>query len=416
MLGRRSVVLALLVALGVVPATGAAAAPRRADLTVAATVAPATVSTAGGSAQLRVPVRNIGGAPAADATVRITLPAGIGLEGDSVAFADWTCAVAGPVWTCTHPGLVAGAAAETLTFPLTVAPGSDGVVRTIPVTVATSTREASTRNNRATAAVRLATPVPGDITVGLTAVPAEVVVGDRIELRVQVRNSGAGDGWAYVNVPLPDGVDFVSPSGTDGWDCNFGRDVETGVRSWGCSYTSGLAPGEAALPLLLFATLTTGTPGSVLPFSVTARPQEGEPDLDDNVARTQVTVVEPAVVSGVVWADHDGDGRRAADESGSGYRVGVWLVPLAPADGEPAEIPATVAADGTYRAAVKPGAYRVQVRLDNWVWADFTAADAGDSDIVTVDHQTYQVVGDSAALDLRGGTETVVDAGARYVS
>jgi len=68
----------------------------------------------------------------------------------------------------------------------------------------------------------------------MAAVPTDVVVGDRVELRVQVRNTGAGPAsGVYVNVPLPAGMDPVSPSGPEGWDCDFGRDVETDIRSWG---------------------------------------------------------------------------------------------------------------------------------------------------------------------------------------
>jgi uncharacterized repeat protein (TIGR01451 family) len=411
----------LVAAVLVVPAGDAAAAPRRADLTVTAVAEPATVSTAGGRSVLRVDVRNDGNAPAADARVLVTLPAGAGLAVDSASFDEWTCDVSQPrLLRCGRSALAASTAAETLTFPVAVAPGRDGDRLTFAAVVATATSESTTRNNTATATVRRATPVPPDLSVALTAVPAEVVVGDRVELRVRVRNVGAGSATgAYVNVPLADGLDFVSPSGTDGWDCNFGTDLETGIRSWGCAYYGGaIAPGDSALPLHLFATLTSGTSGSTLSFSATARDLEGEPVLGNNVATTTVAVVEPATVRGTVWADHDGDGQRSAAESGTGYALSVFLLPVAPGDGEPQEIPVTVESDGTYAAAVKPGAYRLQVRLENFVWADFTVADAGDdatdSDIVAVDHQAYLVVGDSAVLDLAGGTTTVVDAGARY--
>ena len=242
--------------------------------------------------------------------------------------------------------------------------------------------------------------------------PTTVVVGDRVELRVGVRNVGAGPAWPLrVDVPLPGNMNPVSPSGTEGWDCDFGRDVETNVQYWGCTYRDPLAPGTNALPLSLFGTLVSGTPGDDLTFSVTAHPVEGEPSTADNTAYATVPIVAPAVVRGIVWGDSNGDGQRGPQEYGTNYQLSLWLVPLNPAEGDPVEVPVTVASDGTYRAAVKPGQWRVQARLENWVWNRFSPGDVGDdatdSDIVVVDAQPYQVVGDSAVLDLTTPAETV---------
>ncbi len=261
-----------------------------------ATVTPTTMSTAGGTAQLRVDLSNLGDAAAADAALTVVAPRGAALAEEPVTAAGWTCATASPrIWTCTHETLAAGASADLLVFPIAVAAGRDGERRTVSVAVTTSTRESTTRNNVSTATVRLATPVPGDLSVSLTAVPAEVVVGDLIELRIEAHNSGPGTAWAYVDVPLAAGLDPAWIGATDGWDCNFGRDVETDIRSWGCSYYDVNVPaGEATLPLHLFVILTDGTVGSTLEFSASARPQDGEPNVQDNVARTTVEVVEPA--------------------------------------------------------------------------------------------------------------------------
>jgi hypothetical protein len=278
--------------LAVVVATPATAAPRRADLAVTATVTPTTMSTAGGTAQLRVQVTNIGDAPAPDPLVTVVAPRGTALAEDPVTAAGWACDTSRPrIWTCAHETLAAGASADLLVFPVAVAAGRDGDRRTVSVAVATSTRESTTRNNLATSTVRLATPVPGDLRVSLTAGPAEVVVGDLVELRIEVHNSGPGPAWAYVDVPLATGLDPAWIGGTDGWDCNFGRDVETDIRSWGCSYYDvDVPPGEGTLPLHLFVIVTSGTPGSTLEFSASARPQDGEPVIEDNIARTTVEV------------------------------------------------------------------------------------------------------------------------------
>ena len=409
-----------------VPATSAIAAPRRADLAVTATASPAEVSTAGGTVTLTVGVRNAGRVAADDATATITLPPGAGPATDTVYTTEWQCDLTtSPVIACVHPSpLAAGAPAEAINLPVWLPAGTDGASTTIGVAVTSTSREVSTDNNTAQASVRYVAPLPPDIVVGMRIVPTEVIVGGTIYFQVDVRNDGAGPAsYVRLDLPVPANVDAVSPStGSEGWDCNFGRDVVTDIRYWGCTH-GPVAAGASTQTLVLIGRVTSGSPGVVVPFTATARPADLEQDTSDNAATASVAVVQPGTISGLVWSDWDGNGQRSTDELGvSNGFYGVQqlvFVPQAPAEGDPTFIEADVDSYGRYSVALKPGAYVVQV----WVhvdYYDFTAAnvgdDATDSDIVAVEADPYRKIGSSAVINLAGGSTTTVDAGLLHLT
>lgn len=61
-------------------------------------------------------------------------------------------------------------------------------------------------------------------------------------------------------------------------------------------------------------------------------------------------------------------------------------LPQAPAEGDPADIRAPLQTDGTYRVALKPGRYVVEVTVDKYCQRDFSPPNVGDeatdSDII----------------------------------
>ena len=407
------------------PATSAMAAPRRADLTVTATASPAEVSTAGGIVTITVAVRNDGRVEANDATATITFPPGGGLATDTIYTTEWQCDVSTtPSFTCTHASIDVDQTAEPLTFPVQLAAGAEGALTAVGVRVSTTSRETSRSNNTAQAIVRYVRPLPPDLAVGMTIVPAEVIAGGTVYFQIDVHNVGAGGApYAVVDLPVPANVDPVSPStGSEGWDCSFGQDVVTGVRYWGCSH-GPLAAGEAASTLVLFGRVTAGSPGDAVQFTATARPAELEENTANNSATAAVGVVAAGTIRGLVWSDWDANGQRSADELGvsSGY-YGVQqlvFVPQAPAPGDPASIEAEVDQNGRYAVALKPGQYVVQV----WVNVDyytFTTPDVGDdatdSDIVSVQTDPYRAIGSCAIIEVAGGGDVTVDAGLLHLT
>lgn len=397
------------------PASPALAAPHRADVAVTITASPTEVTATGGVTIIDVDVRNVGTAAAGDVTVTITLPPGAGMAGEGTYFAEWQCDVStAPTWTCVHGPLAAGATAESLTFDLYLPGGTHGDAVTVGAAARTSSRELSTTNNTGQVTVHY---VAADLAVGMTAIPAEVVIGATVTLEVNVQNIGAGASGALpVDVPLPDGMQPMSAGGLQGdWDCNFGRDLVTGVQYWHCTH-AGLAPGEAAGPIVARGTVESGTPGETLRFTATAHPVDGEVSTANNTAQASVAIVEPGIIRGILWTDYDRDGQRDSGEAGASFVYKLVFLPQAPGDGDPTEITGVLNPNGTYVAALKPGPYVVQVQIDAR-YRDFTLPDTGDdatdSDIVTVDRNIYGGIdgGNSAVIDVAAGSDTAVDAG-----
>jgi uncharacterized repeat protein (TIGR01451 family) len=136
------------VALALVWAEPAGAAPRRPDLVVENMVVDTSFPTLGQTVYVRTDVRNSGTASSDPVTLTVTLPPQLRPATPAGTFAldEWTCSFAEPSWTCTRPGLAAGAFATPI-LPATVAAGSPNDVLTVSARVAPSRREVSVDNN-----------------------------------------------------------------------------------------------------------------------------------------------------------------------------------------------------------------------------------------------------------------------------
>jgi hypothetical protein len=367
----------------VVPAGPAAAAPRRADVAISLTASPTDVTATGGVTIVAVDVRNVGTDAASDLTLTLTLPPGAGPAGEGNSFANWQCDYwTAPTWTCVHGPLAAGAAAESPRFDLYLPGGAHGEAVTVGAAVATGSRELSTTNNTDQVTLHYA---EADLAAGLTAVPAEVIVGGTVTLALNVQNNGAGTTEAFqVDVHLP-----ATMTPTAGWT----QVVETAY---------------------LRARVDSGTAGETQTVTATARPVIGEVSTANNTAQANVTVVEPGTISGRLWTDTDRDGQRDSEEHATTSIRTLLFLPQAPADGDPTQITGVLNPDGTYTAALKPGPYIVQLQIEAQ-YVDFTIPDVGDdatdSDIVTIQRDSYLTTGSSAVIDVTPGRNTAVDAG-----
>ncbi|MCI4063809.1 DUF11 domain-containing protein [Micromonospora sp. R77] len=406
-LARASGLAALLsLAVTTLPAAPASAAPPRADLTVTATaIAPRDqVVDVGGGVTVEVQVRNAGTRSAPDVTLSYGLPDGAYFTDGNGAPQGWTCDF-GPAATCTYGALAAGASAPPLRFDFYLPPAPAGTVSAVTATARTTGAELSTGNNTGSAPITYVRGVTDLEVVAAQADPAGPIVGNTVDVSVQVRNAGNMTAeQVHVTVPLPAGLTRVSEDYNSPWYCDYGADLVAGQPGWDCLY-SGMVNGWTPEPLHLSATIGTGTPGDVVTFTATAATTSPEDDLTDNTGQASVTLAEPGTVRGTVWLDADRDGVRDADESGvTGAQLSVGVQDVLTGM---TYVRATVAADGTWTVPFRPG----DVVASFTIQSPYCFADSADGDLAMFHNYSYGG-GDASSnpAALTAGGEAVIDA------
>ncbi|HEX5993937.1 MAG TPA: hypothetical protein VFY84_02215 [Jiangellales bacterium] len=386
------------------PATPAAAAPSRADLVVTATATRADVVDVGGGATVVVDVRNAGTRAAQDVTVTYAMPPGADFTDGNSPPEGWQCDFRG-ARTCTYGALAAGASAPPLQFDFYFPPAPAGTTAALTVTATTSSNERSTADNTAQATINYIRGVTDIEVTQVQASPSQAVIGDTVNMSVEVRNSGNMTAEeVYVTVPVPAGFTRQSEDTSTGWDCAFGDDPATGQPAWRCT-RYGIVSGWTADPLNLTATVTSGTPGDVPTVTATATTNSPEDDLSDNSGQASVAIVQPATVRGTVWLDADRDGVRDAGELGvknAGLQVSVRSDP----EGQPGAA-ASVAPDGTYTTQFRPGG----VVVDFSIAKPYCFTDSADADLAGYDNSSlYSNQAWSNPATVTAGGEVVIDA------
>ncbi|MFC0507464.1 DUF11 domain-containing protein [Micromonospora costi] len=384
-------------------ATPASAAPPRADLVVGASLAPTEVPDTGGSSAVTVDLTNSGTRASQDITLVLSLSSGTWFTDGFVIPPSWSCTY-GDSAICTHAPLAAGEAAEPLRIPFGVGAGTvgDDVVVTA---VVSGGAESSTANNTAQASLRY---IPGTVDLHFLSESREEqqINGEVTGLSSYVINDGTSpSGDLTVTVPLPAGTVRYSET-TEGWACDFGDDLAAGQPGWRCTHAP-LRPGENSAGIDIAATISGAEPGDVIDLTATLSTTTPETNLDNNTLRTRVTVLQPATVRGTVWVDSDRDGVRDADEPGAPPgEQGIYQITVG---GQGFGAVATVNADGTYTATVRPGTYQTEFYIRD----PYSFISSPDSDVVYYLNQTggYNKYGRSDYFTLAGGEEAVVDAG-----
>ncbi|MEV1332731.1 hypothetical protein AB0J20_24530 [Micromonospora costi] len=384
-------------------AAPASAAPPRADLVVGASLAPTEVPDTGGSSAVTVDLTNSGTRASQDITLVLSLSSGTWFTDGFVIPPSWSCTY-GDSATCTHAPLAAGAAAEPLRIPFGVGAGTvgDDVVVTAVVSGGT---ESSTANNTARASLRY---IPGTVDLRFLSESREEqqINGEVTGLSSFVINDGTSpSGELTVTVPLPAGTVRYSET-TEGWACDFGDDLAAGQPGWRCTH-GPLRPGENSAGIDIAATISGAEPGDVIDLTATLSTTTPETNLDNNTLRTRVTVLQPATVRGTVWVDTDRDGVRDEGEPGAPPgEQGIYQITVG---GQGFGAVATVNADGTYTATVRPGTYRTEFYIRD----PYSFISSPDSDVVYYLNETGgdNKYGRSDYITVAGGEEAVVDAG-----
>ncbi|SCE78170.1 conserved repeat domain-containing protein [Micromonospora purpureochromogenes] len=395
----------LSLAAATLPAAPAAAAPPRADLAVTATaIAPRDqVVDVGGGATVEVQVRNAGTRSASDVTLTYGLPDGAYFSDGNGPPQGWTCDF-GPAATCRYGALAAGASAPPLRFDFYLPPAPAGTVSAVTATAKTTSPELSTSNNTGSAPITYVRGVTDLEVIATQADPAQPIVGDTVNVSVQVRNAGNMTAeLVHVTVPLPAGLTRVSEDYNSPWYCEFGSGLVAGQPGWDCLYYQ-MVDGWTPEPLHLSATIAAAVPGDVVTFTAKATTTSPEDDLADNTGQTSVTVAEPGTVRGTVWLDADRDGVRDADETGV---TGAQLSVLVGDQTGQTYVRATVAADGTWTALFRSG----EVVASFTIQAPYCFADSADGDLAMF--QNYSYGGGNASSNpasLAPAGEAIIDA------
>ncbi|MFD0203260.1 MULTISPECIES: DUF11 domain-containing protein [Saccharothrix] len=294
------------------------------DLVLTGSAAPAAVPF-GGATSVRLRVTNSGLAPARDADLALTVPAGLRVE--EVTTTAGTCTTTG----CALGRLAPNETAEVLVTATGTAAGRQVVRATLPPDV-------NPGDNAADVAVTVADEIrppdnPGSLSLAVALVPQEGYVGgDDLVLSYRVRNGAPvpmTDVRVVTSLPpqlLP--VDAVTGCSADGATCALGT----------------LAPGQEAevqVTLPAKAALDSTAGGSVLGVGP-------DDNAADNTAAVRVLVRQPeiAVEPGL---GPTGLVPRATGRSfppGATVRLG-WTLGLSPTPGD-----VVVRPDGTFEAYV----------------------------------------------------------------
>jgi hypothetical protein len=262
----------------------------------------------------------------------------------------------------------------------------------------------------------IAKPRRPDIAItGTTVSPAEVIMGDLVDIRVQVANVGiAASDPVTVTVNLPPTLRKLSDNASSQtWHC-----FSIAPTNWMCTH-AGLAPGEVAETLNLPAEVVGGTPGDVLVVTATATTTSRELSTANNTGQASVNLIAAGTIRGTVWLDEDRDGQRDPGETAiSSVAYGFWFLRIETPDGTQS-IQAVVDADGTYTVALKSSQYLVQVGVYPAQWG-YTTPDVGDdatdSDVTPYFADEVNALARSDLIEVSGGSEAVVDVGLTYAA
>jgi uncharacterized repeat protein (TIGR01451 family) len=209
------------------------------DLTLAITPNPATF-TAGTNGVYTLTVSNVGtAATTGTITVTDTLPNGLGFV--SGTGAGWSCLANGQVVTCTNAGPIA-TNNGTSTIALTVSVAAAAVPSVSNMATVSTAGDSNAANNSASDPTMVAPPAAPDLALAITPNPASFTVGTNGVYTLTVSNvgNGATTGTITVTDTLPNGLGFVSSTGT-GWSCSANAQIVTCTNAGPIAANNGMS-------------------------------------------------------------------------------------------------------------------------------------------------------------------------------
>jgi len=284
------------------------------DVAVTIMAAPTTVIAANPVVVTLKP-RNLGPFDANATQVIYTVPGTFVINGTPTG-PGWLCGVAGQVITCDRnpAGPYAVGASDDITVNLTAPSPSAPTVFNHPVTISTTTAEASERMANNSDSVNVTVNPDGvDLSISKSSGPNPVAQGSDITSTISVHNNGprnAASGTVTVTDTLPANVTFVLATGSS-WSCMFASQVVT------CTYNAALNNGANTSGLTVVANAKVVMGNQTLTNTAVASfsGMPGDFDMSNNTAMATVTStviiidlqVSKTAAAGVGTDDQDGD-------------------------------------------------------------------------------------------------------------
>ncbi|MCC6769990.1 MAG: DUF11 domain-containing protein [Gemmatimonadaceae bacterium] len=227
-------------------------------------------------------VTNVGNlATTGGLTVTDNLPAGLAFV--SASGTGWSCSASGSAVTCANPATFApGAAIPAITLTVSVSITAVPSVTNV-ATVATPGDQVPGNNTASDP-----TTVSTTLDVAITKIHSgNFTVGQNGAYTLRVTNAGSSSttGGLTVTDNLPNGLSFVSATGT-GWTCSALGAVVT------CTNPATLPPGGAAPSITLTVAVSSAAVPSVTNVAIVSTPGDSNPT--NNIARDPTIVSEPS--------------------------------------------------------------------------------------------------------------------------
>jgi uncharacterized repeat protein (TIGR01451 family) len=230
----------------------------------------------------RLEVANVGFATGGnDVTILDQLP--VGLSYDSASGAGWSCAAAGQDVTCTHAGNVeASNSLPTLTLRVNV--GTDAIGSVTNMAVLSSPDDGNVANDVAADPTDVRAPLP-DLTIDKSHT-GNFTGAQQGQYTIEVTNLGeAAPGPTTITDDLPDGLNFVSASGTD-WSCGEAATVVT------CEY-AGLIDGGESAPAVTITVAVAGSAANTTVINTASVANANDVNLLNNSDSDPTAVGDP---------------------------------------------------------------------------------------------------------------------------
>ncbi|MFO1495197.1 MAG: DUF11 domain-containing protein [Lysobacterales bacterium] len=263
-------------------ATAGTAVTTAADLSVTITDSP-DPAVAGTALSYSASLSNGGASDAQDATLVITLPAGV-TPGSVSPSAGGNCAGIGTI-TCTWAGATPPTTARTVDISAIIAAAvAQGSVLSASAQASSTTVDPVSANNTATTTTTV--NAVSDLAISLSDTPDPVVAGSQLSYTAVVTNSGPSDAAGVtVNLTAPAGTSFVSGNVVGGGSC---------VAGISCSISGSVAAGGSRT-LSVTVLVSANTPnGTVLNASASVASSATDPQSANNTASTSTSVIAQA--------------------------------------------------------------------------------------------------------------------------
>jgi len=273
--------------------------------------------TVGSNGTYTLTVTNVGNTPTTGAvTVTDTLPAGLSFVSGSGT--GWTCSAAAQVVTCTNPGPIAattGSNMSVITLTVSVAAAARPNV-TNSATVAASGDNNAANNTASDPTTVNAAPVI-DLSLAKTHIGSFNAGSNGLYTLTVTNVGGAASGMITVTDTLPNGMSFVSGTGT-GWTCAAASQVVT------CT-NPGLAAGNGTNAIALTVNIASTTiagmltnAASVTTSGDTNAANDAASDITNVVAAARATSTAVAFAPGSVPVNQGSTVTVTVTDTGAG--------------------------------------------------------------------------------------------------